>query len=313
MTSAAFLFPGQGSQYVGMGKELFDAYASVRELFGEASDAVDLDLERLCFEGPADTLVQTENVQPAITLVNLCVHRVLSEEGITPAATAGHSLGEYAALCAAGVFSFADTMRLVRVRGRAMQDAADANPGTMAAVIGLDAEVLEEICAQVADGGIVQVANHNSAGQVAITGETEPLRRATAMAKERGAKLVVPLKVSGAWHSRLMAAAQGPLREALESCEVGAPAVPVIANVTAEPHAHGEVVEVLVRQIVSPVRWASSMRRLIGAGHGAFLEVGPGKVLTGFFKDIDRSVQAASVQDLATLEKARTVMAEASA
>jgi [acyl-carrier-protein] S-malonyltransferase len=294
-----------------MGKELHDAYPTVRALFDEASEVLGVDMRGLCFEGPEATLVQTENVQPAITLVDLSVHAVLREEGFQPAVTAGHSLGEYSALCAAGAFSFADTMRLVQVRGRAMQAAADRNPGGMAAVIGLDADALEAICAEV--GGVVQVANHNSNSQVAITGEKEALGRATALAKERGAKLVVPLKVSGAWHSRLMEEAQGAMRDALEECDLGEPEVPVIANVTAEPHAKDSVIELLVRQIVSPVRWATSMRTLIADGHQTFVEVGPGRVLTGFFKDIDRSVTAVNVQDADTLEKARPTLAEATA
>jgi [acyl-carrier-protein] S-malonyltransferase len=311
MARPVFLFPGQGSQYVGMGKELHGAYPAVRALFDEASDVLGTDMRTLCFEGPADVLVQTENVQPAITLVDLSVHAVLREEGWQPSATAGHSLGEYSALCAADAFSIADTLRLVQLRGRAMQAAADRNPGGMAAVIGLDADTLGAICREV--GGVVQVANHNSNSQVAITGERGALARATALAKERGAKLVVPLKVSGAWHSRLMEEAQSPMREALEACVVGEPEVPVIANVTAEPHVKDSVVDILVRQIVSPVRWATSMHRLIADGHSTFVEVGPGRVLTGFFKDIDRSVKAVSVQDADTLEKARTTLSEATA
>lgn len=312
MASPVFLFPGQGSQVVGMGKELFHAHASVREMFQGGSEVVGSDLARLCFEGPTDVLVKTENVQPAITLVNLAAHRVLSDAGVTPAATAGHSLGEYSALCAAGVFSFADTMRLVRVRGRAMQEAADRNPGSMVAIIGLDADALEAICAEVSTASdVVEVANHNSAGQVALTGQAGALERASKVAKERGAKLVVPLKVSGAWHSRLMAEAQGPLREALDRTDSGAPTVPVIANVTAEPHRTDAIADRLVEQIVSPVRWAASMKALIAEGHRTFLEVGPGKVLTGIFKDIDRSVTCVGVNSPDTLDKARTLLAGA--
>lgn len=307
-----FLFPGQGSQHVGMGRELHDESAAVRDLFAEASDVVGIDLTRLCFEGPAEVLVQTENVQPAITLVNLAAHHALTEAGVAPSATAGHSLGEYSALCAAGVFSFADTMRLVKVRGRAMQDAADRNPGSMVAVIGLDAATLEAICAEVStDSEIVQVANHNSASQVALTGTVEALDRASKLAKERGAKLVVPLKVSGAWHSRLMTDAQPLLREALDRAECNPPRVPVLANVTAEPHRPDAITDTLVEQIVSPVRWAASIHALIADGHRTFLEVGPGKALTGMFKDIDRSVSCTSVNSPETLEKARTLLAGA--
>ena len=311
MTDPVVLFPGQGSQKVGMGKELYEEHASVRTLFDQASEATDLDLVQLCFEGPAETLVQTENVQPAITLVNICTVEVLRERGVRPVAAAGHSLGEYSALYAAGVFSLADTLRLVRTRGRAMQAAADRHPGGMSAVIGLDADTLSAICEEVADTGSVQVANHNSTGQVALTGETDALKRAGEIAKERGAKLIIPLKVSGAWHSRYMAEAQDAMREALARCEISDPSIPVIANLTARPYASAEaVVDHLVDQIVSPVQWARSMEFLIADGHRTFLEVGPGRVLSGFFRDIDRSVRCLPVQTPGTLDKAMEMLTE---
>jgi [acyl-carrier-protein] S-malonyltransferase len=305
-----FLFPGQGSQYVGMGRSFFEAYASVRRLFEEAADVTGMDLRRLCFEGPAEELVETANVQPAITLVNLACAEVLREEGVTMAATAGHSLGEYAALCAAGVFSFADAMRLVQQRGRAMQAAAERNPGGMAAVFGLDLETLTAICAEV---GSVEVANQNSPNQVAITGDKDALKRASELAKARGAKLVVPLKVSGAWHSRYMAEAKEPLRAALDATAVQAARVPVMANVTAAPHG-GDAAALraaLVDQIVSTVLWSKSMAALIAAGHQVFVEVGPGKVLSGLMKDISRDVKAYSVQDAETLAKFRAAVGPA--
>jgi len=309
VTDLVFLFPGQGSQYVGMGREFHDSYASVREMFDQASDIVGSDLVRLCFEGPKEILVRTEHVQPAITLVNLAALQVLREEGFSATAAAGHSLGEYAALCAAGVFSFAETMRLVQIRGQAMQEAANRNPGGMVAVFGLDVETLSALCAEVADVGSVEVANHNSATQVALTGEQEALKRAAEIAKQQGAKFVLPLKVSGAWHSRFMAEAQEPLRSALEGCEIGKPTIPVIANVTGRPYGAGDIAELLTRQLVSPVRWAQSVAVLIGEGHRSFVEVGPGKVLTGLFRDIDSEITAVNVQDMGTLEKFRTVMA----
>ena len=309
MKSLVLLFPGQGSQYVGMGKAFFDAHASVRTLFAEASEILGIDVARLCFEGPEPTLVQTENVQPAITLVNLASLQVLREYGVSPLATAGHSLGEYAALCAAGVFSFADTMRLVRVRGMAMQEAAERSPGGMVSVVGLTADKLESVCAEAADVGSVEVANHNSESQVALTGEKEALVRASALAKAAGAKLVTPLKVSGPWHSRFMADAQRPLRDALDDCSVHAPTVPVIANVTGAPYEAGQVRELLVRQLVSPVRWTDSMAWLLAAGHRTFLEAGPGKVLTGLFRYIDKSATARNVQDPETLAGALAAIA----
>ena len=218
MSDVVFLFPGQGSQYVGMGKSFFDERASVRQLFERASDIVKKDLARLCFEGPEATLIQTDNVQPAITLVSLACLQVLREEGVEPSAAAGHSLGEYAALCAAGVFSVDETMRLVDVRGRAMREAAERYPGGMIAVFGLGIEALTAICKEVASVGSVEVANHNSPLQVALTGEKAALTKAGELAKAQGARLVVPLKVSGAWHSRFMADAKGPMQRALDAC-----------------------------------------------------------------------------------------------
>ncbi|OFV89654.1 MAG: [acyl-carrier-protein] S-malonyltransferase [Acidobacteria bacterium RIFCSPLOWO2_02_FULL_64_15] len=312
MTDVVFVFPGQGSHSVGMGKAFFDAYRSVRTLFEEASDLIKKDLKRLCFEGPEPTLVQTNNVQPAITLVNLACLQVLREEGVVPSATAGHSLGEYAALHAAGVLSFGDTMRLVHVRGTAMQEAAERNPGGMVAVFGLDVAALSTICEEVKEIGSVEVANHNSPLQVALTGQTEALQKAAELAKRKGARLTVPLKVSGPWHSRFMADAQKPMRLALEACALARPALPVIANITADAYSAepAQICETLIEQIVRPVRWADSMGKLIREGRRIFVEVGPGKVLSGLMRDISRDVKMLNVQDMDSLLKFRAARSE---
>lgn len=305
MSDIVFLFPGQGSQYVGMGKSLYEAHPSVRQLFAQGSEAAGIDLARLCFEGPETALMQTENVQPAITLINLAVLLVLRDEGIEPTATAGHSLGEYAALCAAGVLSVADTMRLVTLRGAAMRDAASSVSGGMTAIFGLEAERIEPICREVADVGAVEVANHNSPKQVALTGEVPALQRAAELAKKAGAKLVVPLKVSGPWHSRFMAPAADRMREHLANCSLGTPTIPVIANVTADvyPSEPGAIRDLLTRQLVSPVQWSRSMRRLLEEGRREFVESGPGKVLSGLMRDIDRDARVSNVHDSETLAK----------
>ena len=310
--SSVFLFPGQGSQYIGMGKSLFDSYSSVKRLFEEASEVVGKNFEKLCFEGPEADLVRTDNVQPAITLVNLSCLQVLREEGVSPSAAAGHSLGEYAALCAAGVFTFADTMRLVQIRGAAMQGAAERNPGGMTAVFGLDKDTLTAICEELKDAGSVEVANHNSPAQVVLTGAKEALQKAAELAKRKGAKLIVPLNVSGPWHSRFMAEAKDKMKDALQECPVACPTVPVVSNVTGDvyPDDVETIRKNLVEQLVSPVLWASSMNRLIQSGHRQFLEVGPGKILTGMMKDINREAKIMNVQDLATLEKCRVLRAE---
>jgi [acyl-carrier-protein] S-malonyltransferase len=302
----AFLFPGQGSQYVGMGSSLFESHASVRALFERASAIMEVDLATLCFEGPASTLVRTDVAQPAVTLVSLAALQALREDGVEPAVVAGHSVGEYAALCAAGALSFDDTMRVVGVRGRAMQAAAERHSGTMAAVLGLGVDVLESVCEQVG-AAAVQIANLNGPTQVVLTGTVEGVREASTVAKARGAKLVVPLKVSGPWHSRFMVEAQEPLRLALEQCEIRAPGVEVIANITAAPYPQDPraLRQLLVDQLVSPVLWAQSMGRLTDAGYRRFVEVGPGRVLSGLMKDISREAVAMNVQDLDTLQKFR--------
>ena len=310
--SPVFLFPGQGSQYIGMGKSLCESHSSVKRLFEEASEAVGKNFEKLCFEGPEADLVRTDNVQPAITLVNLACLQVLREEGASPSAAAGHSLGEYAALCAAGVFTFADTMRLVQIRGAAMQGAAERNPGGMTAIFGLDKDTLTAICEELKDAGSVEVANHNSPAQVVLTGAKEALQKAAELAKKKGAKLIVPLKVSGPWHSRFMAEAKDRMKDALQKSPVACPSVPVVSNVTGDvyPDDAETIRNNLVEQLVSPVLWAGSMNRLIQNGHRQFLEVGPGKILTGMMKDINREAKIMNVQDLATLEKCRVWRAE---
>jgi len=305
--SAVFLFPGQGSQYVGMGKSLFDSYPSVQRLFEEASDVVKKDFAQMCFEGPEAALVRTDNAQPAITLVNLACLQVLRDEGMSPSAAAGHSVGEYSALCAAGVFSFAETMRLVQIRGGAMKEAAERHPGGMTAVFGLDKETLTAICEEVRDAGSVEVANHNSPAQVVLTGAKEALHKAAELAKKKGAKLSVPLKVSGPWHSRFMAEAGELMREALAECAVARPSFPVISNVTADVYADDpdRIREGLVAQMVTPVLWTDSVERLIRDGHRLFVEVGPGKVLAGLMRDINRESKVLGMQHPDDLSKLR--------
>ena len=308
--SCVYLFPGQGSQFVGMGKSLFETSPSVRRLFEEASDSLKRDFAQLCFEGPEAELVRTDNAQPAITLVNLACLEVLREAGVSPAAAAGHSLGEYAALCAAGVISFEETMRLVQHRGTAMKVAAERNPGGMTAIFGLDKDSVTAICEEARAVGSVEVANQNSPTQVVITGVTEGLQKAAELAKKRGAKLCVPLKVSGPWHSCFMAEAMERMQEVLSECELSRPAIPVISNVTAAAHPGDpdDIRKALIAQIVSPVLWADSVAGLIKDGHRLFVEVGPGKVLAGLMRDISREAKVFGMQQPDDLSSLRASM-----
>ena len=304
MEKHVFLFPGQGSQHVGMGEDLHRNFPRVRELFAEASDALSMNFEKLCFEGPESLLVQTENVQPAITLVNISCLEVLKSKGIAPAAAAGHSLGEYSALYAAGVMSFLDLMKLVRNRGIYMRDAAGRNPGGMIAVMGIGIESVGKVCKMVEGLGSVEIANHNSPGQIILSGETGALEKAMELAKAEGAKLVVPLKVSGPWHSRFMREARERMVSHLEAYSFHQPSIPVVANVSAEyEDGADQIKENLVRQITSPVLWLDTIQRLMRDGYTSYIEVGPGRVLRGLVKDVSRQANVGNVENVKTLEK----------
>jgi len=301
----AFIFPGQGSQKVGMGKALADAFPVCRETFEEADAALGEPLSRLCFEGPEDQLTLTENQQPAILAVSVAAFRFVSSLGISPAFVAGHSLGEYSANVAAGTFAFADALRIVRRRGRYMQEAVPVGTGAMSAVLGLDAAQVAQACEEAAQGEVVSAANMNGGGQVVIAGAAAAVARAGAQAKALGAKRVVALNVSAPFHCALMKPAEVRLAPELRGLATSAPRVPVVANVDAEPkRSAADAIEALVRQVSSPVRWEDVVRRLRAEGVTTFVELGPGKVLAGLIKQIDRTATFASVEDEAGLEAA---------
>ncbi len=304
--NAVCVFPGQGSQYVGMGKEFYQHVSGVESLFEQASSMLDMDLRRLCFEDPDQILGQTEFVQPAITVVNLACLLAAKQAGIVPVAVAGHSLGEYAALFCAGAFSFEETLRLVRRRGVLMQQAASRYPGGMVAVMGLDISRCQELCEQACAVGSVEVANHNSPRQVILSGEKEALRVVSDYAKKAGAKLVVPLKVSGPWHSRFMRHASEEMKDALAAFPPKTPEIPVVSNVTGTMYETAEQVQhCLVRQMTAPVQWSLSIERFIQDGHRSFVEVGPGRVLSGLIRDISKDATVMNVEKLDDLRKIR--------
>jgi [acyl-carrier-protein] S-malonyltransferase len=306
----AFIFPGQGSQKVGMGRALADAFQVCRETFDEADAALGEPLSRLCFEGPEDRLMLTENTQPAILTVSVAAYRVLSSNGFEPAFVAGHSLGEYSAHVAAGTLSFADAVRMVRRRGRYMQEAVPVGAGAMAAILGLDAEDVARACEEAAEGEVVAPANLNGPGQVVIAGTATAVGRAGERAKARGAKRVLPLPVSAPFHCALMKPAEDRLAPELRGLKVSPPRVPVVANVDAEPKRDaGAAIEALVRQVSSPVRWDAVVRRLASEGVNAYVEVGPGKVLSGLVRKIHREAVIASLEDPGGLDAVKAVLA----
>ena len=299
----AFIFPGQGSQAVGMGKALADAFPIVRETMAEADAALGEDLSGLCFNGPAGALVLTENTQPAILAVSVACYRLLASRGFTPSFMAGHSLGEYSAHVAAGTLTFGDALRTVRRRGRYMQEAVPVGQGAMAAILGLDAAKVAQACDESAQGEVVSPANLNAPGQVVIAGTIAAVARASERAKQLGAKRAIPLPVSAPFHCALMAPAEARLAPELRALAVSDPAEPVVANVDAEPKRSGqEAIEALVRQVCSPVRWEDVMRRLASEGVHKYVEVGPGTVLTGLGRKILRDAAFASIEDPAGLD-----------
>ncbi|MGN6555463.1 MAG: ACP S-malonyltransferase [Verrucomicrobiota bacterium] len=301
MSKTALLFAGQGAQVVGMGKDLAEQFPSAKAWFDRANAAVGYDLASICFNGPEAELTKTENAQPAIFLVSWVAFQLLRERVPTLSfhATAGLSLGEFTALTAAGAMNFEDGLRVVRQRGRFMQEACDVTQGGMAAIIGLDEAPTREVCAE---AGVV-LANLNCPGQLVISGEAEKIAKACDLAKAKGAKRALPLPVAGAYHSPLMASAQPKLQAELAKVNLAAPAVPVISNVTAQPHTNEtEIITRMVEQVTSSVRWEESMRALLAQGFTRFIELGPGTALSGFMNRIDKTAQRLTVADAASLE-----------
>ena len=302
----AFIFPGQGAQKVGMGKALADAHPICQQTFQEADAALGEPLSRIIFEGPEDQLTLTENTQPAILTVSIAAYRLLESRGIKPSFVAGHSLGEYSANVAAGTFSFADALRLVRRRGRFMQEAVPVGEGAMAAIIGLEAEAVAQACTEAANGQVVVPANLNGGGQVVIAGARDAVARASEKAKTMGARRAIPLPVSAPFHCALMRPAQDRLAPELRAVTAHDPRVPVIANVDAEPKRdRSAAIEALVRQVSAPVRWESVVQRLASEGVTTYVEVGPGTALSGMVKRIHREAAVLNIDkpdDLAAIE-----------
>ncbi len=306
MAKTAFVFPGQGSQTVGMCKEFYDNYACAKKVFEEADEALGFSIAKMCFEGPEDQLRLTMNTQPAILTCSIAVLAVLRENGLNCQIAGGHSLGEYSALVAADSLSLADAVRSVRKRGQFMQEAVPVGEGAMAAVMGLEPETIDAICRKVEAecGEAVQAVNFNCPGQVVIAGAADAVAKAIDALKEAGARRAVSLPVSAPFHSTLMRPAAARLKEVLDEVEFHDAKFPVVANVTAKPVTKAEEIRsLLVQQAASPVKWEMSMRYMLGEGFDTFVEVGPGKVLTGFTRKIDRTANALNVEDMDSLEK----------
>jgi [acyl-carrier-protein] S-malonyltransferase len=308
MGKVAFVFPGQASQYTGMGKELAEKHPSARAVFDEADKALGFSISKICFEGTEEELKLTANTQPAILTVSIAIHRVLAENGLNPDFVAGHSLGEYSALVAAGALKFSDAVQLVRKRGKYMQEAVPSGVGAMAAIMGLSPAVVADACKRGSNSEICSAANLNSPDQTVISGHAGAVKRAVEIASQLGAKRAVILAVSAPFHSALMMPAQERLAHDLKQIEFSNLRVPLVTNVDADTITTGdEAREALIRQVTMPVRWEESVRMLIDEGVNTFVEVGPGRVLTGLLRQIERSVATLNVEDekslAATIEK----------
>jgi [acyl-carrier-protein] S-malonyltransferase len=302
MSKKAFLFPGQGSQYVGMAKDLFDSSVEAKEMIRTADDAIGANLSYIMFNGPEEQLKQTEFTQPAIFLHSVVLASIIRT--LSPSAAAGHSLGEYSALVSAGAIQFYDAIKVVRERGKAMQQAGIDKPGTMAAVVGLIPEVVDDLCNKASVEGIVQCANFNSLGQIVISGSVPGVKKAMELCKSNGAKLVKELVVSGAFHSPLMQSAKDLLLNVLNETPIYDAKFPVYANVTSKPVINNkEIKNLLYEQVTSPVRWEETIKNMISDGIGEFYEIGPGKVLQGLVKRINPDVKIFGIDKFEDVEK----------
>ncbi len=314
MGKIAFVFPGQASQYPGMGKELADAYPVARAVFDEADKALGFSISQLCFAGSEDDLKLTANTQPAILTCSVAIYRILAEKGVEPDFVAGHSLGEYSALVAGGALGFADAVQLVRKRGTYMQEAVPAGEGAMAAILGLSPAVVTDACKRAAEGQICAPANLNSPEQTVISGHADAVKRAVEMASQLGAKRAVILPVSAPFHCALMAPAQARLEKDLRKTTFHNLRIPLVTNVDADSETSAsEALDALIRQVTMPVRWEESMRELIEQGVNTFVEVGPGRVLTGLMRQIERSVGTMNVEDEKSLSGTLDKIAQARA
>ena len=304
MGKVAFVFPGQASQYPGMGKELAEIYPAAKKVFDEADDALGFSISKMCFEGSEEVLKQTANTQPAILTCSVATYGVLEEKGLAPDFVAGHSLGEYSALVANGGLKFADAVKLVRKRGMYMQDVVPAGKGAMAAIMGLSPAVVTDVCKRAAQGQVCSPANLNSPDQTVISGDADAVKRAVELASQAGAKRATILPVSAPFHCALMLPAQEKLEKDLKKIEFGKLRVPLVTNVDADTIETGEQArEALVRQVSTAVRWEESVRLMIEEGVNTFVEVGPGKVLSGLLRQIERSVATLNVEDENSLAK----------
>jgi len=302
----AFVFPGQGAQAVGMGKDAYESSAAAKAIYDKADEALGYSISKLSFEGPEEELRQTANTQPALLATSVALLEVYKEQGLKPDYVAGHSLGEYSALVAAGVLEFADAVKLVRARGQFMEQAVPGGQGAMAAVLGAERAALQALCSEItAAGTVVELANVNCPGQIVVSGSAAGVAAVVERGKEAGAKRVIPLEVSGPFHSSLMQPAADKLAEALAQAEFRGASVPVVANVHARPVTSGaELRELLVKQVVSPVQWEDTIAYLIGEGVDTFVEIGSGTVLAGLIKKIDKSVRIVSVNSAAAASAA---------
>lgn len=302
MNKIAYVFPGQGSQTVGMGQSVVEADSNAKKIFEQADSRLGYSLSDIIFKGPIETLTLTTNAQPALLTTSIAIMQCLQASGIQPDYTAGHSLGEYTALVASGAINFEDAVYAVHKRGEYMEEAVPNGEGTMAAVLGLNREVLKEVTDEVtSNGNSVQLANLNCPGQIVISGTVKGVENASALAKKKGAKRVLPLQVSGPFHSHLMKPAAEKFKQVLNEINIIDAKIPVIANVTAEPMTNSDdIKEKLIEQLYSPVQWEDSVRKMVELGVDTFIEIGPGKVLSGLIKKINKEVKIYSIQDMSS-------------